>query len=90
MNLNFGLQSLLNRLLIGGVYNLIAIGLTLIFGVIKMIKFASGAGIMPGMCCTYWLIVLLKDSEMNRQTPRERLARVRLFLKNVRVLKQFG
>jgi branched-chain amino acid transport system permease protein len=60
MNLNFVLQSLLNGLLIGGVYSLIAIGLTLIFGVMKVINFAHGAVMMLGMYCTYWLFVFLK------------------------------
>ena len=60
MDLNFVIQSLLNGLLIGGVYSLIAIGLTLIFGVMKVINFAHGAVMMLGMYCTYWLFVLLK------------------------------
>lgn len=42
----------------GGVYGLVAIGLTLIFGVMKIINFAHGSLMMLGMFTTYWLYVL--------------------------------
>jgi len=59
MTLAFVLQSLLNGLLIGGVYSLMAIGLTLIFGVMKIVNFAHGSLVMLGMYTTYWAVVLL-------------------------------
>ncbi len=43
----------------GGVYGLVAIGLTMIFGVMKIINFAHGSFMMLGMFTTYWLYVLL-------------------------------
>lgn len=43
----------------GGVYSLVAIGLTLIFGVMQIINFAHGSLMMLGMFTTYWLYVLL-------------------------------
>jgi len=58
MDLAFIIQSLLNGLLIGGVFSLVAIGLTVIFGVMKIINFAHGALMMLGMYATYWLVVL--------------------------------
>jgi branched-chain amino acid transport system permease protein len=56
MDLTFVLQSLLNGFLMGGVYGLIAIGLTVIFGVMKIINFAHGALMMLGMYLTFFLV----------------------------------
>jgi len=53
------LQSIVNGILMGGVYSLISVGLTLIFGVMKIINFAHGSFMMLGMFTTYWLYVLL-------------------------------
>ena len=60
MDSTFIIQSLLNGLLIGGVYSLVAIGLTVIFGVMKVINFAHGALMMLGMYATYWIATLLQ------------------------------
>ena len=49
MTMSFVFQSLLNGLLVGGVYSLMAMGLTLIFGVMKVVNFAHGSLIMLGM-----------------------------------------
>lgn len=46
--------------MIGGVYSLVAIGLTLIFGVMKVINFAHGALMMLGMYASYWIATLLQ------------------------------
>ncbi len=56
MNVTFVLQSLLNGFLMGGIYSLIAIGLTVIFGVMKIINFAHGALMMLGMYVTFFLV----------------------------------
>lgn len=47
-------QSLINGLLAGGIYSLIAVGITIIFGVMKMVNFAAGSYLVWGMYFT-WL-----------------------------------
>jgi branched-chain amino acid transport system permease protein len=53
------LQSLLSGVLVGGVYALIGIGLTIIFGVMRVINFAHGDLLMVGMYLTYFIFSLL-------------------------------
>lgn len=52
------LQATVNGILMGSIYGLTALGLTLIFGVIKVINFAHGSLLMVGMYTAYWLILL--------------------------------
>jgi len=52
------LQAAVSGVLLGGVYGLVASGLTLIFGVLRIINFAHGAVMMLAMYASYWLFVL--------------------------------
>jgi branched-chain amino acid transport system permease protein len=49
------LQSVLSGILVGGVYALIGIGLTIIFGVMRVINFAQGDLLMLGMYVTWYI-----------------------------------
>ena len=52
------IQATLNGIMMGSMYGLTALGLTLIFGVMKVINFAHGSLLMVGMFSAYWLIKL--------------------------------
>lgn len=58
MTFSVFVQALISGLLVGGVYALIGIGLTIIFGVMRVINFAHGDLMMVGMYLTYFLFTL--------------------------------
>ena len=53
------IQTIILGLLVGGVYALMSSGLTLIFGVMRVINVAHGAFLIFGAYCTYWLFQLV-------------------------------
>ncbi|HSB81814.1 MAG TPA: branched-chain amino acid ABC transporter permease [Candidatus Methylomirabilis sp.] len=52
------MQQMVNSLLIGSVYSLVAIGLTLIWGVMNIINFAHGDFLMLSMFIAFWFYTL--------------------------------
>jgi branched-chain amino acid transport system permease protein len=54
----FILEDIINGILMGSIYGLTALGLTVIFGVLKVINFAHGSMLMVGMYAAYWAVVL--------------------------------
>lgn len=55
MSFDFSLQTLIQGLLVGGVYGLIGVGLSLIFGVMRVINFAHGDALALGMFLALFL-----------------------------------
>ena len=56
-DMNFILEGTINGILMGSIYGLTALGLTVIFGVLKVINFAHGSLIMISMYVAYWAII---------------------------------
>ncbi|MDN5361641.1 MAG: branched-chain amino acid transport system permease protein [Moorella sp. (in: firmicutes)] len=56
------IQTIINGLMIGGVYALVAVGLTLIFGVMGIVNFAQGEFVMLGMYGSWILASLFRIS----------------------------
>jgi len=55
----FGLlEDSINGILMGSIYGLTALGLTLIFGVLKVINFAHGSLLMVAMYAAFWAVTL--------------------------------
>jgi len=52
------IEAMINGILMGSIYGLTAVGLTLIFGVMKVINFAHGSILMVGMFAAYWFVIL--------------------------------
>ncbi len=52
-------QLIVSTILLGGIYALIAVGLTLIFGVMRVVNFAHGEFLMLAMYAAFWAFTLL-------------------------------
>jgi len=55
--------------MMGAMYGLTALGLTLIFGVMKVVNFAHGSLLMVGMFAAYWLIKPVFKAEQQVREP---------------------
>ncbi len=59
ISLQIFIQSVVSGLLIGGIYALVAVGISLIFGLMEIINFAHGDFLMLAMFATFWANKLL-------------------------------
>lgn len=59
MTFEIFMQTIVNGLFTGSIYALVAIGLTLIYGVMIILNFAHGEFLMLGMYISYWAFTLL-------------------------------
>jgi branched-chain amino acid transport system permease protein len=56
--MDYFLQALASGVVLASFYTLVAIGLTLVFGVVRIINFVHGEFVMLGAYATYWLYLL--------------------------------
>lgn len=59
MNLSVFLQQIVNGLSLGSIYALIALGYTMVYGIVKLINFAHGDIMMMGAYAGYFILVWL-------------------------------
>ena len=64
MTFSLFFQSLINGLNLGATYALIALGYTMVYGIIRMINFAHGDFIMIGAYTLFYTVPLMVDSGM--------------------------
>jgi branched-chain amino acid transport system permease protein len=55
MEISIVIQVILGGVMLGGIYSLVSVGLTIIFGVVKIVNFAHGDFLMIGMFLTFGL-----------------------------------
>ena len=54
-------QLIVSTVLLGGIYALIAVGLTLIFGIMRVVNFAHGEFLMLGMYLAFWSFIVCRQ-----------------------------
>jgi branched-chain amino acid transport system permease protein len=58
------IQQIINGLVLGSVYALIALGYTMVYGIINLINFAHGEVLMVGAMTSWTVVTVLADSGM--------------------------
>lgn len=56
------LQQIINGLVLGSMYALVALGYTMVYGIINLINFAHGEVLMIGAVTSWWIITNVQDS----------------------------
>lgn len=68
-NLQYWVFQLINGLVVGGVYALVAMGYTLVYGILLMINFAHGEVMMMGGFAGYFALVAFQSIGWTNGTP---------------------
>ncbi len=63
------LQNLVGGLQMGSIYALIALGYTMVYGIVKLINFAHGDVMMVGSYAVFWIMTTTLVSSMNAVNP---------------------
>ena len=58
------IQQIINGLILGSVYALVALGYTMVYGIINLINFAHGEVLMVGALTSWTVVMALKDAGM--------------------------
>ena len=83
-------QQTFNALTIGSMYALIALGYTMVYGIIELINFAHGDVFMVGSFVTLWLLSTLGVNGAINDPPRLALMLVAMFAFTMIVMGVFG
>lgn len=62
MDMDILLQQIINGLVLGSMYALVALGYTMVYGIINLINFAHGEVLMVGALTSWSVIGIMKDS----------------------------
>ncbi len=60
------LQQIINGLVLGSMYALVALGYTMVYGIIGLINFAHGEILMVGAMTSWTIISLMKDLDYGK------------------------
>ena len=60
MNLNIFIQHFINALSLGSLYGLVAVGYTMVYGILRLINFAHGDIFMLGAYFVYFATIVYK------------------------------
>ena len=71
------LQQMINGLTLGSVYAIVALGYTMVYGIIQLINFAHGEVVMIGAMVAYTVIVALTGANTGLPADRHRAGRTR-------------
>jgi branched-chain amino acid transport system permease protein len=58
------IQQIINGLVLGSMYALVALGYTMVYGIINLINFAHGEVLMVGALTSWTVVTVLKDSDL--------------------------